>query len=320
MNVLVTGASGFIGQHLVFDLSKRKPLKITVIAKQSINIQGVRNVFSKALDKDTDLSSVLHKQDVVIHTAGRSRKTRDNALNPLSQYRLTDVDVTLNLARQAAKAGVKTFIFISSVKVNGEYTKAGRPFKEDDEMLPVDDYGISKAEAEIGLFRIALETGLKVIIIRPPLVYGASVKGNFALLIKLLKIGVPLPVASIRNKRSMIAIENLIDLIITCITHPNAGNQVFFASDGHDLSTPDLLRGMAQAMHVPSRLFAFPPEILAATAKCVRQSSVADRLLGSLQVDISKAKYLLDWAPPISTEEGLRRCFEKSIYSSTSNE
>ena len=254
--------------------------------------------------------SALISQDVIIHTAARAHIMKDSVADPLTEYRKVNVDGTLNLARQSAIAGVKRFIFVSSIKVNGEQTAPGQPFQPNDEAKPIDPYGISKWEAERGLQKIAKETGMEVVIIRPPLVYGPGVKGNFANLIKLVRKGLPLPLGAIHNRRSMIALDNLVDLIITCIDHPNAASQVFLASDGQDLSTTQLLQGLAQAMGNPSRLLLMPGALLSLAASVLGKKAVADRLLSSLQVDISKTRDLLSWTPPISVDEGLRRCFE----------
>jgi len=235
---------------------------------------------------------------------------KDEVSDPLAEYRRVNVDGTLNLARQAATAGVKRFIFISSIKVNGEQTPLGQPFTAEDTPAPEDAYGISKWEAEQGLLQLATETGMGVVIIRPPLVYGPGVKGNFANMIKLVAKGLPLPLGAIHNLRSLVSVDNLVDLIITCIDHPAATNQVFLAGDGQDLSTTELLRGVARAMGESSRLIPVPSSLLMLGATLSGKKAMAQRLLGSLQVDISKARHLLGWEPLISVEEGLRRCFE----------
>jgi len=234
----------------------------------------------------------------------------DAVPDPLAEYRKVNVEGTLNLARQAAKAGVSRFVYISSIKVNGEQTASGKPFTPDDEPAPEDSYGVSKLEAETGLHEIASETGMEVVIIRPPLVYGPGVKGNFASMIKLVDKGLPLPLGAIHNKRSLVALDNLVDLITTCIDHPAAANQVFLAGDGQDVSTTELLRGVGRAMGKPARLIPVPAGMLMFGAGLLGKKAVGQRLLGSLQVDISKARNLLGWEPPLSVEEGLRRCFD----------
>jgi nucleoside-diphosphate-sugar epimerase len=233
--------------------------------------------------------------------------------DPLAEFRRVNVDGTLNLARQAVVAGVKRFIYISSIKVNGEQTSIAQQFAAADTPAPEDAFGISKWEAEQGLQQLATETDMDIVIIRPGLVYGPGAKGNFSSLVRLVEKGLPLPLGAIRNKRSLVALDNLVDLIITCIDHPAAANQVFLAGDGQDLSTTELLRGVAQAMGKPSRLVPVPTSLLMLGATLLGKKAVAQRLLGSLQVDISKARDLLGWEPPITVEEGLRRCFESDL-------
>jgi len=269
------------------------------------------NFVQKQLSGDESYSDCLQNIDVVVHAAARAHIMKDEVADPLAEYRRVNVDGTLHLARQAAAGGIERFIFISSVKVNGEQTFPGQPFTADDTPSPEDAYGISKWEAEQGLQKIAKESGMEVVVIRPPLVYGPQVKGNFASMIKLVKKGLPLPLGSIHNQRSLVALDNLVDLIITCIHHPAAANQVFLAGDGQDLSTTELLRGVAKAAGKPSRLIPIPSSLLMFAATLLGKKAVAQRLLGSLQVDISKARDLLGWEPPFSVEEGLRRCFMK---------
>ena len=310
MNVLVTGATGFLGGRLCMALEKDPKMKLTAVVRWGRTVSQVSSVIAMpCIDSVSDWANALTTQDVVIHTAARAHIMNDSVADPLTEYRKVNVDGTLNLARQAAVVGVKRFIFISSIKVNGEQTFSGQPFRPDDKANPTDPYGLSKWEAEQGLQQIAQETGMEVVIIRPPLVYGPGVKGNFANLIKLVGKGLPLPLGAIHNRRSMIALDNLVDLIIICIDHPNAANQVFLASDGQDLSTTELLQGLAQAMGRPSRLLPIPGELVSLAASALGKKSIADRLLGSLQVDISKIRDLLSWTPPISVDEGLRRCF-----------
>ena len=308
--ILITGATGFVGQALLERLLEYKACKVVVALRYA-------NGFDRCVAHEVgefsgtpDFSRALSKQEVVIHAAARAHIMKDEVVDPLAEYRKVNVEGTLNLARQSAAAGVKRFIFIGSIKINGERTAPGQPFKAEDEVKPTDPYGISKWEAEQGLLQIAKETAMEVVIIRPPLVYGPGVKGNFANLIKLMSRGLPLPLGAIHNRRSYIALDNLIDLIITCIDHPNAANQVFLASDGRDLSTTELLKGLARAMGKPARLLPMPSALLTFAASALGKKLVADRLLSSLQVDISKTQDLLGWTPPISVDEGLRRCFD----------
>jgi nucleoside-diphosphate-sugar epimerase len=231
----------------------------------------------------------------------------DTAADPVTAFRAVNVDGTLNLARQAAAAGVKRFVFISSVKVNGESTALGRAFTEADLANPQDAYGQSKHEGEQGLRQLSVDTGMEVVVIRPPLVYRPGVKANFAALMRAVQRGWPLPLGAVHNQRSFVALSNLVDFIVTCITHPQAANQTFLVSDGQDLSTTELVRGMAQVAGVPARLLPVPVWALQAGASLLGKGDVVQRLCGNLQVDISKARNLLGWVPPVSAEEGLRR-------------
>ena len=309
MRVCLTGSNGFLGRRVSQVLSSDSTIDLIATARVPLSVENATAVEIAEIDVQTDWSTALHNQQVVIHTAARAHVMKDSVADPLAEYRKVNLDGTLNLARQSAAAGVKRFIFVSSIKVNGEQTSPGQPFQPENETKPFDPYGISKWEAEQGLQQIAAETGMEVVIIRPPLIYGPGVKGNFANLIKLVRKGLPLPLGAIHNRRSMIALDNLVDLIITCIDHPNAANQVFLASDGLDLSTTELLRGLAQAMGRSSRLLPIPGAVLMLAASTLGKKPVADRLLGSLQVDISQTQDLLSWTPPISVAEGLRRCF-----------
>jgi nucleoside-diphosphate-sugar epimerase len=241
----------------------------------------------------------------MVHLAARVHVMRDESLDPLSEFRKSNVEGTLRLATQVAQARVKRFIFISSVKVNGEQTQAGHPFRADDLPAPQDPYGISKLEAEVGLREIARQTGMEVVIIRPPLVYGPGVKANFASMVKWLQRGVPLPLGAVHNQRSLVALDNLVDLIITCIDHPAAANQTFLVSDGEDVSTTELLRRMAAALKAPARLIPVPQYLLEWGATLAGKQAVSQRLFSSLQVDIMSTRKLLGWAPPVSLDQGL---------------
>jgi nucleoside-diphosphate-sugar epimerase len=250
---------------------------------------------------------LLAGQDCVVHLAARVHVMNDAVPDPLAEFRAANVELTVHLARQAAQAGVHRFIFISSVKVNGEETAADRPFTANDTPQPQDPYGVSKMEAEQALRSLAAQIGLEVVIIRPPLVYGPGVKANFAALMRAVQRGWPLPLGTVRNQRSLVALDNLVDFIITCITHPQAANQTFLVSDGQDISTTELVRGMARAAGVPARLLPVPVWVLQAGAALLGKGDAVQRLCGNLQVDISKARRLLGWVPPISVDEGLRR-------------
>ena len=232
---------------------------------------------------------------------------QDKNLKPLDEYRRVNVESTMNLARQAASLGVKRFVFVSSVKVNGELTERDMPFQADDIPNPLDPYGVSKLEAEIGLMRLAKETGMEVVIVRPPLIYGPGVKANFLSMINILDKGLPLPFGNVSNKRSLVFIDNLVDLLIRVIDHPKAAGQVFLVSDDHDVSITTLLKSMSSALGKKARLIPVPMCVLKAIFYLIGKPGLAQRLLGSLCLDISKTKELLNWNPPISFEEGLSR-------------
>jgi nucleoside-diphosphate-sugar epimerase len=314
VRVLLTGASGFLGSQLAKELERKDVVDLVVAVRRRLEIPNPKIFEVKDLDANTDWSQSLSEVDVVIHTAAITHIMKNEVANELSEYRRVNVDGTLNLARQALAAGVKRFIFISSIKVNGEQTSFGQPFTEDDMPAPEGAYGVSKWEAEQGLRQLAAETGMELVIIRPPLVYGPGVKGNFASMMKLISMGLPLPLGAIHNQRTLVALDNLVDLIVTCIGHPAAANEVFLAGDGQDLSTTELLRGVAIAMGKQLNLLPVPQSLLMLGATLLGKREVAKRLLGSLQLDISKTKKLLAWEPPISVEEGLKRCFEPKIH------
>lgn len=256
----------------------------------------------------TDWSAALNGCSTVVHLAARVHVMNERASDPLREFRRTNVDGTLHLARQAARSGVRRFVFVSSIKVNGEATSAGRPFTSADAPAAEDAYGISKMEAEQGLSTIARDTGMEVVIVRPPLVYGPGVKANFASLMRAVQRGIPLPLGSVsNNRRSLVALDNLVDLLITCIDHPAAASQTFLVSDGEDLSTTALIRRIGQALGKPARLLSVPPALLELGAAVVGKRDMAQRLLGNLQVDINHTRTTLGWTPPITVDEGLRR-------------
>lgn len=310
--ILVTGASGFVGGQLMTRLADQPSVAVwgAVRAERESGHSGFVSVGE--INGDTDWSEALPGQRVIVHTAARAHIMDDKAADPLTEFRKVNVAGTLNLARQAASAGVERFVFLSSIKVNGEQTRPGQRFNPDDQPAPEDPYGMSKWEAELGLRKVAQESGMEVVIIRPPLVYGPGVKGNFASMQRLVARGLPLPLGAIHNKRSLVALDNLIDLIITCVDHPAAANQVFLVSDGEDLSTSELLRRVGSAMGRPARLLPVPSALMYLGATILGKKAIAQRLLGSLQVDITKARDLLDWDPPISVDEGLRRCLKEN--------
>jgi nucleoside-diphosphate-sugar epimerase len=307
--VLVTGATGFVGGALLDALLTRPACPVTAVVRRETRLPaGVRVCRVDELGSRTDWSDALTGCRVVVHLAARVHIMRDAAADPLAEYRSVNVAGTMALARQAAHAGVKRFIFVSTIKVNGENTLAGAAFNERDPPAPADPYGVSKAEAEAALLALASSTKMEVVVIRPPLVYGPGVKANLRTMMRWLARGVPLPLGAIRdNRRTLVALDNLVDLIITCVEHPAAANQVWLAGDSEALSTTDLLRRMAAALGVRARLIPLPVPLLVAGAALLGRSEGMRRLCGSLQVDTSKARQLLGWSPPVTVDEGLRR-------------
>lgn len=308
-NVMLTGATGFLGQHICSNVYLEQQILLTAVYRFEKPSNSDNSIMISSLDEDTDWEEALKGQDVVIHAAARAHIMKDESLDPLSEYRKVNVDGTLNLAKQAAKYGVKRFIYISSIKVNGESTQPGKPFRFDDTPSPEDPYGVSKAEAEAELLKIGSEAGMEIVIIRPPLVYGKGVKGNFSSLLKLTPKRLPLPLGCINNQRSMVFVQNLVDLIVTCIDHPGAANQVFLVSDDEDVSTSDLLWRLGLAANRPANLINVPVGFLKFCARMLGKEAAVARLTGSLQVDIIHTKDTLGWKPPYTVDEGLKSCF-----------
>ena len=307
-NIMLTGGAGFIGGALVNRLLATSNHKITLALRSSREVAGCEVYPIGDLMDPIEWSRPLESIDVVIHCAARAHISEKDKDSALIKYLRANVEATLKLAKESANAGVKRFIFVSSIGVNGNASTA--PFRENDKARPAGHYAYSKFKAEVGLWEIQRETGMDVVVIRPPLVYGPGAPGNFGSLVKWVRRGIPLPLGALHNQRSLVSIDNLVDLIITCIAHPSAANQVFLAGDGQDISTTTLLQGVAKAMGKPSRLVPVPPSVLMFGAALLGKKEVAQRLLGSLQVDISKAREVLGWEPPVTVEEGLRRCFE----------
>jgi nucleoside-diphosphate-sugar epimerase len=307
MKVMVTGASGFVGLAVLHRLNAMSGLQVVGSVRRADGLTGATVVEVGDLTAQTDWSLTLAGADAVVHLAARVHVMQETEIDPLTAFRAVNVEGTFNLARQAAAAGVKRFVFISSVKVNGESTQPGRAFTETDAPNPQDAYGRSKHEAEQGLRQLSSDTGMEVVIIRPPLVYGPGAKANFASLMRAVHRGWPLPLGAVHNQRSLVALDNLVDFIVTCITHPQAANQAFLVSDRQHLSTTELVRGMAQAAGVSARLLPVPVWALQAGASLLGKGDSMQRLCGNLQVDMSKARSLLGWVPPVSVEEGLRR-------------
>ncbi len=311
MTVLLTGASGFVGKA-VLAAAKRRGIVVRPVFRSHASANGQSGaVLVPGQDGEADWAQALQGVDVVIHAAARAHVMREEAQDPLTEYRRVNVQGTSNLARRAAAAGVRRFVFISSIKVNGEATLPGRPFTADDVLAPEDAYGISKAEAETDLRRIAQETGMEVTIIRPPLIYGPGVKGNFSSLIDWVRRGLPLPLGGItHNRRSLVGLDNLVDLIWVCVEHPKAANQTFLISDGEDLSMAELLRRIGKSLGRPVRLLWVPAGLITFMASLLGKKVISQRLLSSLQVDISKTSELLGWRPSVTVDQGLRKAVE----------
>ncbi|MGZ9710580.1 UDP-glucose 4-epimerase family protein [Glaciimonas sp. GNP009] len=303
--ILLTGASGFVGRALSLRLIELG-VKLICAVREPFSLPDAQMEVILDINEKTDWSRCLAGIDTVIHVAARVHVMQEVSGDPLAEFRRVNVAGTLNLAEQAVESGVKRFIFLSSIKVNGEETIDGVKLTEKDIPNPQDAYGVSKYEAELGLFQIAKDTGLEVIIIRPPLVYGPDVKANFASMLRWVYSRVPLPFGAVKNKRSFVYLGNLISLIICCIEHPDAANEIFFVSDGDDLSISELLNACAKALGKRSLLFSVPPVVLMLLVSMFGKRATAQRLLGSLQVDISKSKERLGWVPPISVNDGLK--------------
>jgi len=308
MTMLITGANGFVGSALCRQLSQ-EGLPVRAAARSTRQqLVGVEAVEVGDITAKTDWAVALKGVQNVVHLAARVHIMDDRDSDPLGEFRRVNVEGTVNLARQAATAGIKRFTYLSSIKVNGESTQLGRPFFADDLPAPKDSYGVSKHEAEQALRKVAEQTDMEVVIIRPPLVYGPGVKANFEAMMSWLNRGLPLPLgAATHNRRSLVALDNLVDLIQTCLHHPAAANQTFLVSDGEDLSTADLLMRMGQALDKPAHLLFVPTELLKLGAGLLNKQGVYQRLCGSLQVDISKTQLLLGWKPPVTIDEGLHR-------------
>lgn len=302
--VLLTGGSGFLGSHLLNHEAFREALVIG--RTRPVNHEHYKSVSFDAIDI---LAEVLSDVEVVVHAAARAHVMNESATSPLEEYRHINTVGTLNLARQAALAGVKRFIFISTIKVLGEETLSGSPFTNNDSLDPQDPYSVSKAEAEIGLRIIGNNSGMDIVIIRPPLIYGSGVKGNFSNLLKLVRLSIPLPLGAIENKRSLVSVENLVDLVVTCIDHPNAKNKSFLVSDDRDLSTPELLSMIAEAGGHRLWIFKCPQIFLSSSLRFLGKSAIYFRLCGSMQVNIDYTKSQLSWNPPFKVEDSLASCW-----------
>jgi UDP-glucose 4-epimerase len=303
----VSGASGFIGQALCLECSRRGIGVRAGLRASSPATTLSDSVILGDLSEDADWTPAFNGVDTVVHLAARVHVMRETAADPLAEFRKVNVQGTRNLARQAAAAGVKRFVFLSSVKVNGESTLPGKTFGPDDDPAPQDAYGISKLEAERVLREVCASSGMEFVVIRPPLVYGPGVRGNFRTMAHWIQRGMPLPLGAIDNRRSLVALDNLVDLIVSCLTHPAVANQVLMAADGEDVSTTDLLRKVATAHGVPARLVPVPPSWLRGCAAMLGKRVAADLLLGSLVIDASRTRDMLGWLPVVSMDEQLRK-------------
>jgi nucleoside-diphosphate-sugar epimerase len=308
--ILVTGGTGFVGRALAEGLrTLNRPVRCSVRGYDLETDKRFHNYSVEVgeIGPKTDWSTALIGVDCVIHCASRAYVMHETGANPLAVYRSVNVYGLQRLAEQAVVAGVRRLIYISSIKVNGEQTVIGVPFLFRDTPAPEDPYGVSKWEAEQVLWEISAKTGLEIVVVRPPLVYGPGVKGNLTRLLKLASSGLPLPLGAVQNKRSLIGLDNLVDLLIRCVDHPAAAGQTFLVSDGEDLSTPDLLRHIATAMGRSARLFPVPVFLLYLAGSALGRRAEIDRLVGSLQIDISHIRQALSWTPPVSVREGIRR-------------
>lgn len=305
MKILVTGASGFIGRSVCEQMNSGDVEIVPVVRTPDKAASGSNSIVVPDIGPDTAWREHLGEVDLVIHTAARVHAMNDTSADQPEAYRRINVAGTLNLARQAAQVGVKRFVFLSSIKVNGDNTTPGRPFRADDEPNPGDAYGRSKHEAEVGLRELARAGGMEVVIIRPPLVYGPGVKANFLAMMRWVHKGLPVPFGELRNRRSLAALDNLVDLVKTCCTSPAAANQVFLVSDDEDVSTTELLRRIGVALRKPARFLPLPLGVVRTLAALAGKQPQVARLAGSLQVDMSDTRERLGWSPVIRMEAAL---------------
>lgn len=316
LNILVTGASGFIGLALIKKLNALGFSRVIACSRNKIELQNLKNVTFFCCDQEIeyqDWTSVLKNVDVVIHLAARVHMMNEALDDPLAEYRRVNLLGTMNLAVQSSQAGVKRFIYLSTVKVHGEKTESGASFDTDSALQPTDPYAISKAEAELGLLSMAEKSNMNLTIIRPPLVYGPGAKGNIQNLLKILRWCPLLPFSLlVKNRRSYVGLDNLVHLIIVCISHPAAANNSFLVSDGKDMSTVELIYGLAKAARLPVFLFPLPQWLLRALAATLGKKDIFRRIGDSLQVDITKTMSLLGWVPSVGVEEGFLRVVESS--------
>lgn len=306
MRILITGATGFVGQAVCAQ-AVHHGLAVRGALRKFVELPGsIESIVVGEINGATNWTAALRDVDIVIHLAARVHVMHESAESPIEEFRKVNMAGTERLARSAEACGVKRLVFVSSIKVCGEDTTGGGHYTEYGSPSPQDPYGVSKWEAEQVLHRVAAETELEIVIVRPPLVYGAGVKGNFAQMLKVLAKGIPLPLASVRNLRSLIYIGNFVDALLKCATHPAAAGQTYLVSDGEDVSTPDMLRQLAAAMGHQARLLPCPPVLLKLAGRLLGKSDQIERLLGSLQVDSGKISRELGWQPPFPSQEGLK--------------
>jgi len=303
--ILVTGANGFVGSRLSAELAQRGKFVSRLVRPNSLMSDSSSTMIVKELTVDSDCSAMLNDIEIIIHLAARVHVMQDTSQNPLAEFLVVNFHTTVNLAQQAAVAGVKRFVYVSSAKVNGEHTEQGQRFSENDIPNPQDPYAISKWQAELALHEIGKKTGMQIVIVRPPLVYGGRVKANFLKLMWLVDKPLPLPLGNINNSRSMIYVDNLVDALIACATHPNASGQTYLVSDDEHLSTQALVRSLSTVLSKPDRVFPFPVWMLGFLARLVGKSDAVNRLTQSLVIDNSKIKSQLGWHPPFTLEQGL---------------
>ncbi len=310
MRVLVTGANGFVGRELCHTLSESGLAVRAAVRTPTAGLAAAEQITVGDIGPDTDWSNALQGIDAIAHLAARVHVMRDRATDPLREFRRINVLATERLARIAAQHGVRRLVLVSSIKVNGERTAVNAAFLDDDMPNPTGPYALSKWEAEQGLQRVAAETGLECVRVRPPLVYGPGVKANFLQLMRLVARGVPLPLGAIDNRRSLIFVGNLTSAVRQCLTHPAASNGVFLIADGEDLSTPELIRRMGRALRRPARLIRVPRSLLRLAAGLTRRTAMLERLTDSLLVDDSGIREKLDWTPPYTVDQGLAKTAE----------
>ncbi|WP_299140353.1 SDR family oxidoreductase [uncultured Vibrio sp.] len=313
MKVLVTGSTGFVGSRVV-ELSKEREWEVVGVVRKTSQVQSNSFVVS-SIDSTTDWSGAFDCVDCVVHCAARVHQMDETIQEAKEAYYEVNTLGTLNLARQAAINGVARFVFVSSIKVNGEQTEAGESFEPNLTNVPFDPYGLSKYEAEVGLRKIAKETGLEVVIIRPPLVYGPGVKANFSSMVSLIDKGVPLPLGAVHNQRSLVYLDNLVDLLLLCCWHPKAASKIFLVSDDFDVSTTQLLKAISSALGKTHRLLPVPMTWVKLLSNLIMKPQISDKLCGNLQVNIIDTRITLNWAPKVSFEDAIQRTVDAHLDS-----